>query len=105
MDPLAAFMASLEDDVRVNSGANNWMKVKAEKENRLKVKIEANDGVGFDEVLLQFGAQTNESGAMKLFSRTPTAPSAYLTVSDKDLSVRYLTDVVANPTVSLSFKA
>ena len=91
--------------VRVNTGANNWMRVQAEKENRLKVKIEAKDGAGFDEVLLQFGAQTNELGAMKLFSRTPTAPSAYLTVADKDLSVRYLTDVVANPTVSLSFKA
>ncbi|MBC5839735.1 hypothetical protein [Flavobacterium muglaense] len=39
--------------VRVNSGANNWMKVKAEKENRLRVKIQANDGTGFDEVLAE----------------------------------------------------
>lgn len=91
--------------VRVNTGANNWMKVKAEKENRLKVKIEAQDGSGFDEVLLQFGFSTNEPGALKLFSRNIEAPSAYLPNSSADLSVRYLTDVIENPAVPLSFKA
>ncbi|MBX9886313.1 MAG: hypothetical protein K2Y30_00075 [Flavobacteriaceae bacterium] len=96
---------TMANAVRVNSGANNWMKVKAEKENRLKVKIEANDGSGFDEVLLQFGFNTNEAGALKLFSRNIDAPSAYLTDSNIDLSVRYLTDVVENPAVPLSFKA
>ena len=96
---------TMANSVRVNSGANNWMKVKAEKENRLKVKIEAKDGFGFDEVLLQFGFNTNEAGALKLFSRNIEAPSAYLTDAKIDLSVRYLTDVVQNPLVPLSFKA
>ena len=91
--------------VRVNSGANNWMKVKAEKENRLSVKIQANDGTGFDEVLAEFGYDTNLPGALKLFSRTVTAPSLYWNQENADLSVRYLTDVIENASIPLQFKA
>ncbi|AWG20476.1 hypothetical protein FFWV33_02490 [Flavobacterium faecale] len=91
--------------VRVNTGANNWMKVKAEKENRLKVKIEANDGTGFDEVLAEFGYDVNQAGALKLFSRNASAPSLYWNEKEADLSVRYLTDVIENAAIPLQFKA
>ncbi|WP_366186375.1 ice-binding family protein [Flavobacterium ovatum] len=96
---------AMSNAVRVNNGASNWMKIKAEKENRLKVKIESKDGNGFDEVLAEFGYDSNEAGALKLFSRSLVAPSIYWNESNKDLTVRYLTNVIENSKLPLLFKA
>jgi hypothetical protein len=98
---------SLTNASRVNDGASNWLKITSGKGtiNNLKIRIASNEGHGYDEVLLQFGYPTNEAGALKLFSRSESAPSAYLNDLKKDLSVRYLTDTNENSQVPLQFKA
>ncbi|MGO4822579.1 MULTISPECIES: LamG-like jellyroll fold domain-containing protein [unclassified Flavobacterium] len=96
---------SMNNQVRVNNGASNWLKLKTGKANNLKVRIASNDGYGYDEVLLQFGYTNNQPGALKLYSRKESAPSTYLFDSKKELSVRYLTDTNDNAAVPLYFKA
>jgi hypothetical protein len=68
------------------------------------VVLKSLEGSGFDEVLLEFGYPENEPGALKLFSKVVTAPSLFFPNSDKNLSVRYLTEPEKNPTVPLMFK-
>jgi len=97
---------SMTNDIRLHTGASNWMKSSDTKNkiSNLKVQIASNSGFGFDEVLLQFGHSSNKSGAAKLFSTTETAPSTYFKVGNEELSVRYLTDTIDNPLVPLLFK-
>ena len=97
---------SMTNDIRLHTGASNWMKPSQVKNaiSNLKVKIASNSKLGFDEILLQFGHTSNEAGAAKLFSTTVTAPSIFLTMEKEELSVKYLTDTIDNPFVPLQFK-
>jgi hypothetical protein len=74
---------NMTNDIRVHTDASNWFKPNNNKnyENleNIKVKITSQSGLGSDEVLLQFGASSNQAGAAKLYSTIKTAPSAYLT--------------------------
>jgi hypothetical protein len=96
---------SMSNTIRVNNGASNWLKGTSSEANSLKIRIASNEAHGYDEVLLQFGYPENEAGALKLFSQNEAAPSAYLHDLNKDLSVRYLTDIVENSKIPLHFKA
>jgi hypothetical protein len=96
---------SMSNEIRVQTGASNWLKTKKTDTNRLKIRITSNSGHGYDEVLLQFGYPQNEAGALKLFSQNESAPSAYLNDLNKNLSVRYLTDTIQNSKIPLHFKA
>lgn len=97
---------SMTNNIRVHTGASNWMKPSRNNDftSNIKVKISSEEGLGSDEVLLQFGHFSNELGAAKLFSTIKTAPSAYLNVGKDELSVRYLTDTIDNPFVPIMFK-
>jgi hypothetical protein len=96
---------SMSNEIRVHTGASNWLKTKGTDTNSLKIRITSNGGLGYDEVLLQFGYPQNEAGALKLFSQNELAPSAYLNDLNKNLSVRYLTDTIQNSKIPLHFKA
>ncbi len=83
---------------RVHSGASAWFSPPPNGMNqKIKVRVESNDGYGFDETLLHFGFPRNEAGAAKIFSPKKTAPSAYLRFKGNDLSVAYYTDIEENP--------
>lgn len=96
----------MTNDIRVHTDASNWFKnnTNFEKLQNIKVKITSESGFGSDEVLIQFGASANQSGAAKLYSTIQTAPSTYLTTGNEELSVRYLTNPTSNPKVTLAFK-
>ena len=96
----------MANGIRVHTGASNWMRPSSSNSriSNVKVQIASNSGLGFDEVLLQFGHSSNELGAAKLFSTTKTAPSAYLKQGKEELSVMYLTDTIDNPFVPIMFK-
>ncbi len=95
----------MTNTTRVHDGANNWFKNESETRNRVKVRVKSLAGSGYDEVLLQFGYPSNEQGAVKLFSKSPAAPSLYMSNIGDHLSVRYLTDTIENPSVPVMFKA
>jgi hypothetical protein len=98
----------MTNDIRVHTNASNWFKPGANKnyENskNIKIKIASQSKLGSDEVLLQFGAASNQAGAAKLYSTIKTAPSAYLTSGAQELTVRYLTNTTNNPIIPLAFK-
>jgi hypothetical protein len=98
----------MTNDIRVHTNASNWFKPSADKnyENpeNIKIKIASQSKLGSDEVLLQFGAASNQAGAAKLYSTIKTAPSAYLTSGEQELTVRYLTNTTNNPIIPLAFK-
>lgn len=97
---------SMTNNVRLHTGASNWMKPSKSTNilSSVKVRITSDSGLGFDEVLFQFGHNSNEFGAAKLFSTIKEAPSTYLNVGKENLSVRYLTDTIDNPMVPIMFK-
>ena len=99
---------NMTNDIRVHTNASNWFKPDNNKNyntlENIKVKITSQSGLGSDEVLLQFGASSNQAGAAKLYSTIKTAPSVYLTSGDRQLTVRYLTNTTNNPRIPLAFK-
>ena len=98
----------MTNDIRVHTNASNWFKPSADKNydhpENIKIKIASQSKLGSDEVLLQFGAASNQAGAAKLYSTIKTAPSAYLTSGEQELTVRYLTNTTNNPIIPLAFK-
>lgn len=98
----------MTNDIRVHTDAGKWFKTVNNKNYKntenIKVKISSQSGLGSDEVLLQFGASSNQAGAAKLYSAIKTAPSAYLTTGEGELTVRYLTNTTNNSIVPLAFK-
>ncbi|TXD56324.1 hypothetical protein ES044_17010 [Polaribacter sp. IC066] len=97
----------MNNDIRSHNGADNWMKANPIKNKKSSIiaKIQSDSGFGFDEVLFQFGHSSNNAGAAKLFSEIKTAPSIYTPYQNEKLSVKYVTDTIANPFVLINFVA
>ena len=92
------------NDIRSNSGAGNWLKGTETENSKLSLVVNSLSGNGFDEIILKFGADSNEAGAQKLFSQVSTAPSLYLSYIGKYLSVLFLTTPKENPLIPVMFK-
>jgi hypothetical protein len=92
------------NEVRVHDETTLWKSGQFESNRFIAVVLSETDHT-FDEVRLLFGYPENKAGAAKLFSPVTTAPSLYLANGEVNLSIRYLTDTVANPHVPLLFKA
>jgi hypothetical protein len=97
----------LTNDIRVHSGASNWMRPgnSISKLDPIKIRISSTGGYGFDEVLLMFGSQSDIPGAAKLRSSKETSLAAYLPYKNKEYTVQYFTDTISNPSVALNFEA
>ncbi|SDX15724.1 ice-binding family protein [Flavobacterium degerlachei] len=96
---------AFDNSTRVHTGAGNWFKTSRIKNGLIRIAIQSQDGNGGDEALIQFGYSDSIQGTSKLFSHVGTAPSLYMKSSNKDYSVRYLTNTSENPSVALEFKA
>jgi hypothetical protein len=95
---------TMTNDLRLNTSSNYWMKTGSNNEvSNLKVKIQSESGLGYDEVLFQFGHLNSTPGATKLFSSVKTAPSVFTKMDLDKLSIKYLTNTMQNPSVPLSF--
>lgn len=93
----------MTNSVRVLDGAGNLFKSKALDVDKVNLSVKSDDGYGSDEIQLGFGYPENKNGAMKLFSKTSSAPSLYMMSKEKYLSVLYLTTTKENPAVPLMF--
>lgn len=94
-----------DNSVRTHTGAGNWFKNSRIKNGVIRVTVESEDSSGTDEALIQFGYSDSKQGATKLFSHVATVPSLYMRSSNKDYSVRYMTDTAENTSVPVEFKA
>jgi hypothetical protein len=101
----------MSNSIRANNASSKWLKTNNNNKNSknknstIKVRIASDANLGYDEVLLQFGASSNEPGSAKLFSNTKKAPSLYLMLNEKEITVLNLTNTVENKAVQLMFKA
>ncbi|WPR71439.1 hypothetical protein SLW70_16110 [Flavobacterium sp. NG2] len=93
------------NSVRVHTGASNWKKNVLTSDNLFRVTVQSEANSSADEVLMQFGNNTNEMGASKLFSPVASAPSLYLNSGKEILSVKYFTNYIDNSSIPLAFKA
>jgi hypothetical protein len=96
---------SMDNQVRVGEEAGNWLKSAATEQNNISVTIESLAGYGQDEVLIEFGYQGTEGGALKKFSFVPSSPSLYLPSDDNSYSIRTVGEPENHPVIPLSFKA
>jgi len=95
---------SMNNDVRIFSGANSWFKGNKQETSKVNLCVKSDAGYGYDEIQLSFDYPKNEKGARKLFSKMLSAPSLYMASQTDYLSVRYLTNTDENPVVPVSFK-
>ena len=92
----------INDSARVHS-SQAWLKSGNNYEFRLCVN--APQGYGSDELLLEFGHNVSVGSAEKWFSFVPTAPSIYSPIEDKKFSIRYLSIQDETLTIPVSFIA
>jgi hypothetical protein len=96
----------MNNDIRVFNIASNWFKsTKNQHEINVRIGVKSNDGLGSDEVQLDFGNSKNETGALKLFSKELTAPSLYFSAENRNFSVLYLTSPEENQSEPIKFNA
>jgi hypothetical protein len=93
----------MTDAVRVHSG-QGFLKSTEETANILRLKVAGNANTYSDEIIIEFGHQTADGGAEKMFSFYETAPSLYTVKPDGNYSI----DFRGEPgpvTIPMSFKA
>lgn len=95
---------SMNNAVRVHEGAGNWLKSAGNEQNKLIVRIESTDGLGNDEVMIEFECTGATSGTPKKFSFVPTAPGLFLPDGEKKYSIRLLGEKEKYPVLPLSLK-
>lgn len=94
----------LNDSVRVHNGAGYWLKNASNTPGILSLTVQSKNGNSSDQVNLLFGYNTNQPGAIKLFSHVISAPSLFLPSGKEYCSVQYLTNSQDNAMVPVMFK-
>ncbi|QGY46006.1 hypothetical protein GM418_20725 [Maribellus comscasis] len=96
---------SMNNSVRVNKGAGNWLKSANSTQNRIVVDVESSDGFGKDEVIIEFGHTGQETGTAKRFSFVSASPSLFLEEEQMAYSIRLLGEKEDYPVLPVSFDA
>ena len=108
--PLQGFfvIAQTDGEFVFNDGArvhSTQQHMKSGNEEGFRLSVQAPENAGKDEILLDFGHQSNQGGADKWYSMSDKAPSLYLPFAEKDYSIRFLSSLEDNPLIPLAFKA
>ncbi len=93
----------MEDGIRVHS-SQSWLKSTESTANILRMNVAGNANAWSDEIIVEFGHQTANGGAEKMFSFYETAPSLYTVKPDGNYSIDFRAEPGAI-TIPLSFKA
>jgi len=96
---------SFSNEIRVHNGSGNWMKGSRGNSNHLSLSVTANNLNGSDQVLIEFGHEEAEGGAVKKFSFIPSAPSLYIPKKGTAYSLRLLSHTGDHPAIPVSFLA
>ncbi|MCX6265843.1 MAG: T9SS type A sorting domain-containing protein, partial [Bacteroidetes bacterium] len=99
--PAGAF--EMNNDVRVHQNPS-FLKASGEIPNILRLKVSGNTNTYSDEIVVEFGHQTAEGGAEKMFSFYETAPSLYTVKPTGNYSIDFRGEPGA-VTIPMSFKA
>lgn len=108
--PLQGFFVQAQSngDFVFNDGArvhSSQQYMKSGNEEGFRLSVTAPENAGRDEILLDFGHESNQGGADKWYSMNATAPALYVPTTERDYSIRFLTTTEDNPIVPIAFKA
>jgi hypothetical protein len=93
----------MTDEVRIHA-TQEYLKSTDAIANILRVKVAGNANNWSDEIIVEFGHQTADGGAEKMFSFYETAPSLYTVKPDGNYSIDFRGEAGA-VTIPMSFKA
>jgi len=94
----------MNNQVRTHS-TQTWLKEQSEMNDILHLKVGSTMSSHSDEVIIEFGHETDQGGSEKMSSLYAEAPSLYIPKNEKHYSISFLTDISLHPTVKLAFKA
>ncbi len=100
---ISAGTLGMADGIRVHN-AQQWLKATEEIANILCMKVSGNSNTYSDEIVIEFGHQTADGGAEKMFSFYETAPSLYTVKPEGNFSIDFQGEPTT-VTIPMSFKA
>ncbi|MFZ4399453.1 MAG: GEVED domain-containing protein [Bacteroidales bacterium] len=85
--------------------SQSWLKTAAIENNSIRLKVSTTENPYSDEVIINYGNQNDEKGAVKMFSLIQKAPDLYTSKFNKKWSINNLSSINNNPIIPLGFKA
>ncbi|MBE0661481.1 MAG: T9SS type A sorting domain-containing protein [Bacteroidales bacterium] len=92
----------MDNSIRVHSN-QNWLKDKKSEPGVLHLSVRSDVNAYRDEVIIEFGHETNLGGSEKMFSLYPAAPGLYTMKENKAYSINFLGQPDAHPVISVGF--
>ena len=92
-------------DTRVHNGSGNWLRGAKESDHAILLSVNAHNNLGSDQVMIEFGHEATQGGAIKKFSFIPSAPSLYMPVNGKNWAMKLLNDTVQHPVIPVALQA
>jgi hypothetical protein len=92
----------MDNSIRVHS-EQNWLKDEKSEAGVLKLTVSSDANAYRDEVIMEFGHETNMGGSEKMFSLYPEAPGLYTMKENKEYSINFLGQVDGQPSIALGF--
>jgi hypothetical protein len=95
---------AMNNNVRTHSN-QEWLKQTPALADVLRLKVSSISNSYSDEAVLEFGHDSENGGAMKMYSLFETAPAFYTTKDDIAYSISFLSEITEYPSVNLGFEA
>ncbi|MFZ4401002.1 MAG: T9SS type A sorting domain-containing protein [Bacteroidales bacterium] len=95
---------SMDNNVRQHA-SQAFLKTTPIANDMIHLKVTSSANTYSDELIINFGNETDQGGAEKMFSIEETAPSLYSTKLNKKWSIDNLTSITNNTIIPIGFKA
>lgn len=94
----------MTDDVRVHS-SQAWLKKGLTQAGTFRLKVVQNNQSNADEIMLEFGRESDAGGAEKMYSYNPASPALYTIKNEGQFSIDFRQEITDQKTIQLGFKA
>ncbi|MBE0661744.1 MAG: T9SS type A sorting domain-containing protein [Bacteroidales bacterium] len=95
---------TMDNNVRLHTN-QEWLKSHKETPDVLQLAVNSDVNRYSDEIIIEFGHQTDRGGAQKMFSMYQEAPGLYSKKYSENWSINFLTSISEHPVVPLGFRA
>ncbi|MBE0661482.1 MAG: T9SS type A sorting domain-containing protein [Bacteroidales bacterium] len=94
----------MSNAIRTHS-MQEWLKTTPALADVLRLKVNGNSNAFSDEAILEFGHESSEGGAGKIYGMETAAPALYFPKDGATFSISFLADISGHPQVNLGFEA
>jgi hypothetical protein len=95
---------SMDNNVRLHTD-QEWLKSQKETPGVLQLAVSSEVNRYSDEIVIEFGHQSDHGGAQKMFSMYQESPGLYSKKHNENWSISFLTSISEHPVVPLGFRA